>query len=294
MAVSSAAAAHPACPPSVLRADPLVCSSAGGTAAWLGRRQPASGLYPTFTTRILMTRLDTQDPDDLQVIGAALSNGTCPAAVLQRASQHPDPLLRGITAAANPNSRLLMARMASDPHSAVRLHVAEAAGCSPEILAVLAADTAHWVRSEVASHPHCGPSTLARLADDPEADVRKCAAAHMLCPPAALARLADDPEAVVRLEVAHHPRSSPQTLQRLAQDQDPLVRRMVALNMMCPYKVAKALSVDPDHEVRSGTDLIRASLIRRANRRAVGWLDQRRERTQMSRARSNASDRGTP
>lgn len=101
--------------------------------------------------------------------------------------------------AGNPNTPLkVLARLAKDPQTAIRVRVAENPRTTVEVLSDLAADDHSEVRLAVAENPNSPAEILSMLAGDEDADVRYGVAENPHMPENILVKLSEDDNPYVR------------------------------------------------------------------------------------------------
>ncbi|MGW7025899.1 hypothetical protein ACWGFX_01665 [Streptomyces xanthophaeus] len=210
--------------------------------------------------------LTTESIEEIIGLGSARSlaaNSSLPSEVRLRLAEHPESSVRGAVAASLTDAPPgLLARLADDQDSLVRMFLAMNDHLPPELLTVLAGDPDANVRQWVVQHRRDTPEAVRRaLLTDPDPNVRNAAASTytpsadllpvLLADPhtrAATVRhtgpspeLAADPDSCVRKAVAAHPDLSAELRDVLAQDPDPFVRNAIAARADTPPAVRESL-----------------------------------------------------
>ncbi|KKL56798.1 hypothetical protein LCGC14_2241810, partial [marine sediment metagenome] len=135
--------------------------------------------------------------------------------------------------------------------AAIRRRLAARHVTYPEVLARLAGDEETDIRLAIAKHDRAPREVVARLLKDKEPAVRIAAAWHPLAPAQKKAEvLARDPDTETRRRFARDPGSETALLMLLAQDAEGAVRRAVARNSKAPRAVLASLVGDRDAQVR--------------------------------------------
>lgn len=141
---------------------------------------------------------------------------------------------------------------AADPQRLEKERQARNPDSPPELLAGLAKDQDTGVRLALASNPKLAPDLLLELRYDPDRMVRAAAAAHPYMPPQALAEMADSSDKLVLLRLAQNPQTPPKTLALLADTDEVKIQMAVVFNPGTPSKVVEHVkSITTDESVRS-------------------------------------------
>lgn len=194
-------------------------------------------------------------PDPAVRDDVALTGGL-PRPVALRLSVDPDPGVRADLAATS-DDPMVLANMASDPHTPVRVAVASNPAAPRGVARLLSHDLEPEVRAAWANTTD-DRTALDRLVSREQVTFVRCeAAANPLAGADTLDRLAGDPNPRVRLEAAANPSTRPDTLAVLTGDTDRRVRAGVAANSsLAAPDALQALS-------RDGSPSVRAALLRR-------------------------------
>ena len=183
MFTRDAIAANPNTPADVLRR--LSKRSRYAAAAVAGNRSCPADLLAELATH-----------KNAEVRAGAAVNPHLAAATLRALAEDSDSDVRGRAAGSCPAQ--MLTKLAEDPDPWVRTAVARNRACPAETLDRLAGDTDSGTRRAVARNPNCPPALMQRLAQDPDGQVRAAAAKNSSCPAGTLTRLADDPAPAVR------------------------------------------------------------------------------------------------
>lgn len=173
---------------------------------WIVRREVA--LSEQISARVA-ERL-VRDPE-IRVVEAALRHPKLPHKAVADLAASDDPVLRDCLVRSRPEIPTdILAKLASDAHSSIRLHVAEHPDVTPEILGKLAHDDSWPVRRNVARHAQTPQDFMNVLADDQNMGVQYAVARNHKTSGKILDRMLRRPHAPAELhqKILAHPNLS--------------------------------------------------------------------------------------